>query len=261
MPKVGISPGHGGFDPGAIGPAGTKEKDIALAVSRKLRDLLFFGGYDWAMTRETDVALARGTAEDLRLRANLLNREKVDVVVSIHCNSFNATAHGMEIWTLPGKGQADILAERIVEAWAKEFPGQTIRKDLADGDSDKEARFQVLRQTDAPAVLIEMGFISNPAEEKLMASAEWQQKAAHAICAGIEAYLPKPSRRESKTKADGPQRVTVEAAVVEYAGQSFEALLIGDKTFVALKPYTEAMGRRVDKWDNVTRTAVVVDPG
>jgi hypothetical protein len=69
------------------------------------------------------------------------------------------------------------------------MPNVPVRKDLPDGDSDKEANFYVLRKTDMPAVLVELAFISNPQEEKLLASTEFQDAAAGSIAAAVKSYF------------------------------------------------------------------------
>lgn len=142
------------------------------------------------LTRWTDKELGRDTNSDLAVRANLANSVDADIFISVHCNSAdNPAARGMEVYTLPGDGPADKLAEEIVRAWESAFPGMIIRKDLSDGDSDKEANFYVLRKTAMPAVLIELAFISNPEEERMLAGREFQEAAAAAIAGGVKKYF------------------------------------------------------------------------
>lgn len=189
MRRVVIDPGHGGFDPGAVGPGGTREKDVTLAVSKLLATYLS-PILNVKLLRTEDRSFGDTVTADLRGRVAMAEQFGADVYLSIHCNSAaSPSARGTEVYTTPGRGKADQLAEAIIQAWNKEFPEMVIRKDLRDGDSDKEANFYVLRKTSMPAVLVEMGFISNPQEEKLLRDAAWQERAARAIARGTASYL------------------------------------------------------------------------
>ncbi len=95
----------------------------------------------------------------------------------------------MEIWTSRGLTKADRLATLIMAQMAGEFPALPVRGDWSDGDVDKEARLYVLNGTDAPAVLVELAFISNPAEEAILASAEGKRMFAAAVARGVTDYL------------------------------------------------------------------------
>lgn len=184
-----LDPGHGGYDPGAVGPTGIKEKDVTLTVASKLAEKLRQSGFEVHLTRNSDQTLWDND-NDLQMRCDIANRRRATLFISIHCNSAdNHAACGFEVYTTPGQGASDPLAEAIVQAWAKAFPQMVIRKDLADGDSDKEANFYVLRKTDMPAILIELAFISNPDEEKLLADPGFQDRCAQAIVAGVKKYL------------------------------------------------------------------------
>jgi len=181
--RIVIDPGHGGSDPGAIGPAGTREKDITLAVSSRLAALMVGGGHEIILTRNGD------TFVSLAARASLANSRKADAFISIHCNAaVSRQAHGFEAWTSRGQTRADSLASRIVSAWSIEFPDQNIRSDWGDGDSDKESGFYVLRKTLMPAVLLEMQFISHPQWERWLQDKINQHRMATAIAAGVMAW-------------------------------------------------------------------------
>ena len=189
--KVCIDPGHGGYDPGAVGPSGLREKDVALQIALQVGQRIQTAGIQVAYTRTSDaVSWPANINQDLAARTQIANRSEADIFVSVHCNSSNkASAHGMEVFTTPGQGWADKLAESIVRAWADAFPQGVIRKDTSDGDSDKEANFYVLRNTAMPAVLVETTFISNPQEEALLRTAAFQEAAAQAIASGICKYF------------------------------------------------------------------------
>jgi N-acetylmuramoyl-L-alanine amidase len=187
--KITEDPGHGGRDPGAVGPTGLKESDVALNVCKHLAAYLspFAEVY---MTRWINKELGATEKADLQARCDQANSVKADLFISIHCNSAdNPAARGMEVYTLPGDGPSDKLAEEIVRAWEAAIPEVPVRKDLADGDSDKEANFYVLRKTAMPAVLVELGFLSNPEEEKLLADGIFQSKCAETIASGVKKFL------------------------------------------------------------------------
>ena len=181
--KLVIDPGHGGSDPGAIGPGGTREADINLAVSSRLAALLIRQRHEVVLTRTGDVFLSLAT------RADLANSRRADALISIHCNAaVSRAAHGFEVWTSRGQTRADSLASSITSFWSVEFPGQRIRADWSDGDVDKESGFYVIRKTSMPAVLLELQFISHPQWERWLRERENQNRMATVIAAGVEAW-------------------------------------------------------------------------
>ncbi|AEE98016.1 N-acetylmuramoyl-L-alanine amidase [Mahella australiensis] len=192
MAKIVIDAGHGGKDPGAVGPAGTKEKDIALAVAKKVADYLQEAGVSVKMTRTSDVYL------ELEDRAKIANSFAADYFVSIHCNAFTSpTACGTETYCYKRGGKGEILAKAIQDELIADI-GLTDR-------GVKEGNFYVLRETNMPAALAEMAFISNPDEEKLLASQGFQDKCALAIAKGIgkvvNVQISIPSKSEQPDKS------------------------------------------------------------
>ena len=186
--RVFVDPGHTGIlpglDPGAVGPSGIKEADIVLKVSNFLREFLFLNGIESMLSRETD----DGSVDELWTRVKMAENYGADILVSIHCNAFSdPEANGYEVWTWPGQDESDFLADCVFEAVEAFFPDLDGRVDTSDGDVDKEAKFGVLRG-DMPSVLVELAFITNPAEESLLASAEGQKKFAEAIGNGIMSW-------------------------------------------------------------------------
>jgi N-acetylmuramoyl-L-alanine amidase len=174
--KICIDPGHGGHDSGAVGPTGLRESDVALAVGGLCLTMALAD--DWAImgTRYTDRFVG------LQERADIANAAQVDLFVSIHCNGFHKpSAHGFEVWTTRGQTKADPVASLMMAHLGRALPGETARMDLADGDPDKEGPLWVLRETHAPAVLVELGFITHAASESRMRSHEWRVKVARAI--------------------------------------------------------------------------------
>ena len=174
-------PGHGGKDPGAIGPTGVQEKVVNLSVARKVAVLLQ-PVMSVILTRDTDKALGANLSADLSTRASMANQSGADVFVSIHCNSAaDERAHGTEAHNYPGCVQGKKLA-RCIQSRLVPALGLTDR-------GVKESNFAVLRQTNCPAALVELAFISNSVEEKLLQSDEFQDKAAKAIAQGICDFL------------------------------------------------------------------------
>jgi N-acetylmuramoyl-L-alanine amidase len=182
-PTVCIDAGHGGHDSGAVGPGGLLEKDVALAVALMTGEFLT-GKCKVIYTRKTDVFI------ELHERANIANRGGADVFVSIHCNSGPpGQGSGFETWTSPGQTASDWLATDIFNSYGEEFPTLGRRMDLADGDSDKEASFAVLRLTKMAAALHELEFIHTERGEAWLANLTNQRRAAISIGEGISKYL------------------------------------------------------------------------
>ncbi|MFO7155694.1 MAG: N-acetylmuramoyl-L-alanine amidase [Pseudomonadota bacterium] len=215
--RVVVDPGHGGEREGAVGPGGTREKDVALEISLRLARILRQLGHEVILTRESDVSL--GLAE----RTRLANEREADLFVSIHANSApsaRSRVQGVETYFLSADAtdaQARALAslenaeEGPVEA--PEDPLEFILADLArmkahaessrlavaihenlvrrTGARDRgvrQAPFFVLSGARMPAVLVEVGYLSHPAEERRLASRENQEAIARAIAEGIEAF-------------------------------------------------------------------------
>lgn len=183
-----IDPGHGGSDSGAIGPTGVMEKNVTLRVSLELQKLLKEEGAIVHMTRtkDTEVSAKKSNAtdiEELQARCDIANKVKSDIFLSIHMDSFtNKSAKGTTgYYYAKGSRRSRELADKI-------------RANLVDqlGTSSRGTQtcnFYVVRHTDMPATLIEIAFISNPEEEKMMDSKEGIQKAALAIADGIADYF------------------------------------------------------------------------
>lgn len=169
-----LDAGHGGRDPGAVGVV-YKEKHIALLVSFLLKEELS-SEFGVMMTRTDDVYLSLGE------RCRIANQAQAALFVSIHCNSARVTtATGIETFHHPTSRNGIRLAGLI----QPELIAATGLKDRGV----KYANYQVLRDTSMPAVLVELGFINNPAEELLLGSVEYQTKCAEAIAKGIVEYV------------------------------------------------------------------------
>ena len=172
-----IDPGHGGKDPGACA-GGAREKDLALAVALKIGALLT--GYDVVYTRTEDVYVG------LSQRARMANAAEVDLFVSVHCNSApNASANGMEVYVHTSRGADSTRAAHAIYDCL--LPASGLR-----GRGVKANNYAVLRETIMPAVLVELGFISNPDDRAKLTDFAWQDDAAKAIADGIVEAIGKP---------------------------------------------------------------------
>ncbi|MBM3462082.1 MAG: N-acetylmuramoyl-L-alanine amidase [Armatimonadetes bacterium] len=184
--RIVIDPGHGGPDAGAIGPAGTREKDVTLAISHRLRDYLEARGAEVRLTRATDRSVARPDAppnEELQARCDVANALNADVFVSIHANaSQSSRASGMEVYHARRAGTA---ARRLARVEHDRLAGSL----PVPARGVKAADFYVLTETHMPSVLVEVAFLTNPDEERLLANPEMQEAAAHALGAGLEEYF------------------------------------------------------------------------
>jgi len=216
--KIVIDPGHGGEDPGACGKNGTKEKDINLKVSKILKELIEKElKIKVILTREKDTFLS------LFERSKIANREKADIFLSIHCNaSENPFASGPEVYFL---SEAKTDWERAVEAlenaslkfemsekeaktllnailsdlaqteFLKESQklAEFLQKNLvSDEDLDrgvKQAGFYVLLGAYMPSALIEIGFITNPEEEKKLRDKNYIEKICKKILKGLKEFI------------------------------------------------------------------------
>ena len=188
--RVVIDPGHGAPDPGARGRM-SNEADINLDVAVELSKILSSMGIVAPLTRTGPKRIHRDNRNlDLSARPAMANRLKADAFISIHCNGAVAPeANGFEIYTTPGQNNSDKLATAIFESWSKAFPSQRKRTDYKDNDPDKEANYKVLREANCPAVLVELGFITNPNEERFLLHKMNQEIMGLAIATGIYNFL------------------------------------------------------------------------
>jgi len=243
-----FDPGHGGRDPGAIGKNGTREADINLIMAKKVAALLL-PVMNIEFTRSTDISLGNTLSSDLAARVKKANQSNSDIFVSFHCNSStSASAHGAEIYTTKGDTGADALATCVINRMEADLPELTFRKDLSDGDPDKEAGFYVLKNTRMPAVLIELAFISNPREEALLNSLEFQDRAALSIAKGICDFfgitLPKQTPSDTVTVVSN--------------GKKIQGKLIGNETWVPLRPVVESLGHALEvNWGDTNNTVLI----
>ncbi len=172
-----IDPGHGGRDTGTVGSDGAVEKEIALDVARRVQQGLEAAGAPVVMTRTDDVFVT------LARRAAICNEAHAGLFVSIHVNGYHTPdAHGFEVYYL-GDGSLP-EAGRAAEAVRRAL-GETL--DTRDRGV-RQADFSVLSATHCPAVLVEVGYLSNPDERDQLMRDAYRQAIADAIVAGILAF-------------------------------------------------------------------------
>ena len=240
---IAIDAGHGGQDPGAIGPGGTREKNVTIAVARKLRSLLnddpMFKG---VLTRDGDYIIS------VMGRSDVARKQNANFLVSIHADAApNRDATGASVWVLSNRransemagwleqhekqsellgGAGDVLAnsqsdpylsqavldlqfghsQRVGYDVATSMIGQLERIGSMHKRRPEHASLGVLRSPDIPSVLVETGFISNNSEERLLASDDYQQQLAEAIYKGLRNYF------QAHPMQTGPQGAPAQTA-------------------------------------------------
>ena len=190
-PVIVIDAGHGAPDGGATGVSGTREDAINLAIARRLEALLTLLGRETVMTRTGEGCIATEgetirakKQSDLRNRVERINALPAALVVSIHQNSYTSpSCKGAQVFYYEGSETGKALAERLQDV---------IKETLADGNT-REAKanssYYMLKKSAYTSVIVECGFLSNPEEEALLLSEEYQEKMAWAIHLGILQYL------------------------------------------------------------------------
>ena len=220
-----IDPGHGGEDPGAIGPRGTREKDVVLSMSRTLANLIEEQpGFTAKLTRTGDYYIG------LRNRTLLARKYNADLFVSVHADAFRTPQpSGASVFALSQRGatsetarwlaQSENRSDLIGGAGGLSLDGRddvlagvlldlsmtaSINASLGVGSSVlgklgdvaklhkpgvEQAAFAVLRSPDIPSILVEAGFISNPTEEKNLGSERYRNRLARAVMDGIHEYF------------------------------------------------------------------------
>jgi len=200
---VAIDAGHGGPDSGARGKSGIREKHINLHIALELRALLGRAAVYTVMTREADHDLiddgeditgSRKRAE-LERRAMLVNARSPDVFVTIHSNSFPEPQwSGAQVFYNPVSDEGRALAVHI-QAQLVQRLGPNTRK-------ARPADIYLLRRVKAPSALVEVGFLSNPREERLLSDPAYRVRVAEAVYHGIIDYLVDAAGREQHQPTD-----------------------------------------------------------
>lgn len=221
--RIVIDAGHGGKDPGALGPEQAREASVVLAISRALRDELQSRGFEVVMTRDRDVFLT------LEARTDVANRRDADLFLSIHANAAkNRALAGVETYLLDtryDRQTARVAARENGTTVAKLSELQLILSALRLGNNERYAAryaelvqdslvkqlrktwpqtqdlgvkrgpFLVLFQADMPAILVEVGFVSNPSESRRLRTGAFARAAALGIANGVSAYRDQQAER------------------------------------------------------------------
>ncbi|WP_421860908.1 N-acetylmuramoyl-L-alanine amidase family protein [Parvibaculum sp.] len=216
-----IDAGHGGVDPGTHGRSGVQEKEVVLAFAKQLGDELRASGrYEVHLTRESDIFIP------LRERVAIARRHKADLFISVHADALQkSSVRGMSIYTLSEtssdkeaaalarkENQSDVIAGLDLEGESPEVTGILIdlaqretknyssrfARTVVDYASQKTrtldpahrfAGFVVLKAPDVPSVLIELGFLTNPEDEKQLTSPAWRATMAKTLSRSIDRYF------------------------------------------------------------------------
>lgn len=167
-----IDAGHGGSDPGAIGVGGVREKTVNLAVAREVSRLLEAKGHDTALTRNSDTFI------ELSDRSAIANRADPALFVSIHSDSHpRSSTRGYTVYVARKASAASVRAAETIERAMASTGLASLGVRRAD--------YRVLVGSASPAVLVELGFLSNPSEASLLSSDAFQKRLAQALAAGI----------------------------------------------------------------------------
>ena len=188
-----LDAGHGGEDGGAIGGEGTVEKDVNLAVMKKLQALLEQSGCTVITTRVEDISLHEKGDEktgnrkikDLNARKELPDKYNADIFVSIHMNTFPDSKYkGAQVFYASEPEKSKDLAECIQAELKMQVDGSNERE-----TKDADGNIYILEGAKIPSVVAECGFLSNAEEEAKLNSPEYQEKLAFAIYCGIIKYF------------------------------------------------------------------------
>jgi N-acetylmuramoyl-L-alanine amidase len=216
-----LDPGHGGLDPGAASRSGTLEKDVVLSFARVVKENLeATQRYSVFMTRDSDSFIS------LADRVRLARRHHADLLIAIHADALRGpTVRGATVYTLSERAsdaEAQALAEKengvdilagvahaedseqiagiLIDLTQRETKNSSVflaRRlvrqlkpvTLLTGHPHRSAGFRVLKAPDVPSVLLELGYLSSRADEKLLRSTEWRRKMAKAMVGAIDAYF------------------------------------------------------------------------
>lgn len=183
-----LDSGHGGSDPGKIGVNQAKEKEVNLAIAKKIKKKLEKKGWKVVMTREKDEMLGDPQEEnkkvhDMKARVEMINKTMPKVAVSIHQNSYqDEQVHGAQVFyyshSEEGKRMAEVMQKALL---------------MADEANTRQAKandtYYLLRRTEVPTIIVECGFLSNPEEAARLIDPKYQKKMAEAITEGILACV------------------------------------------------------------------------
>jgi N-acetylmuramoyl-L-alanine amidase len=251
---VAIDAGHGGIDPGSIGKSGTREKQVTLAIARRLKERIDREpGMRAVLTRDSDYFV------ELRDRIVRARRQQADMFVSVHADSYrDRSVVGSSVYVLSARGASDESARWLADREnAADLVGgvslddkdsvlASVLLDLSQGASMsasvaaaekvmdeldrignvtrrgvKHAGFLVLKSPDIPSILVETAFISNPTEEARLGSGRHQQRLAEAIYEGVRGYFyenPPPGTLIAQLRSQSRDSTVIATAKADEAG-------------------------------------------
>ncbi len=179
-----VDAGHGGKDPGKVGVNDALEKDINLAISKKLQSSFEKMGIEVVMTRTDDVSEDTKLA-DMKKRVEKINEVHPTITVSIHQNSYSdSSIRGAQVFYFT-HSKASEEAASIVQEELRTMDSENTRQTKANDT------FYMLKKTEVPTIIVECGFLSNGEEAAKLLDEEYQQKLADTICTGIIKWLDK----------------------------------------------------------------------
>ena len=230
-----IDPGHGGRDPGAQ-YGGLQEKSLNLDIALRLKKTLSTKGCKVILTRETDkdfftpgfVQGRMAKRAELNQRIGLATANNADLFISLHANSFpQRSSYGMETYyhlkSAPGKALAERIQNRLL----------TVQKD--NKRQAKAGDYYLINQTKMPAVIVEVGFISNPRERAMLSKDAYKDSIATAIAEGIEEYFadfPFGVQETTPTlaSAEGPDPAGTQSFKLYYPNETLDSLTSEERT-------------------------------
>ncbi len=182
-PIIAIDAGHGGQDPGVVGPSGVRESDVALQLAKLFGTEIAKAGAEIILTRSDDTA--PGFPERLAVAS------KADCLISIHVNGHTTpTANGFETIAGASHAASRALAHTVQQALRKDFPAARRDRGLKLSPSpDYPRRLWILAEPKVPSIIVEPGFLSNPAEETWLTSLDGQGAIAKALARGVWQWL------------------------------------------------------------------------
>jgi len=193
--KVVLDAGHGGIDGGVSGVnTGVKESELNLSVAKKLENHLKNAGMSVTLTRNSSAGLygvASGNLKrkDMQKRKEIINNAKPDLVISIHMNKYCvSTRRGAQVFYKGSDERSKLLAHSIQESFNL-MPEASRECSALMGD------YYILNCSNYPTVIVECGFLSNPEDESLLITDEYQEEISYSIFKGIVAYLSSSSMK------------------------------------------------------------------
>lgn len=189
--KIVLDAGHGGIDGGVVGKTtGVKESDLNLEIALRLKEVLSDIGFEVALTRKTkaglyDFATKGFKKRDMQKRKQIIHEEEPALVISLHQNLYPASApRGAQVFYRKNHAQGEKFAEAVQTQLNDLYAEKGVKARKSTG-----AEYFMLECTQAPSLIVECGFLSNPADEALLVSPVWQRKLAESIATGVVAYL------------------------------------------------------------------------